>query len=177
VGATSRRPNFAEARDPETGDVQGTSGHCPKGGTRSTPGPTKNAVEHGGAGILVSAPLRSELNLLYLAHRQRQARMAGQSREATISIPLRGGPHPDTGKMVWYFQYSPHDTTIGTRRRTRCSSMPQDGKPQAAGARLSRRPVLRPRRTDGKKHPHRSFHGRSQLVKGIAPTASPSATP
>ena len=105
-------PNFAEARDPETGEVQWhfwTTAH--KGDPGFKTWPNENAVEHGGGGVWYPSTYDPELNLLYIPTGNANPVMAGQSREGddlyTASVVAL---NPDTGKMAWHFQYSPHDT-------------------------------------------------------------------
>ena len=100
-------PNFAEARDPETGELQWhfwTTAH--KGDPGFKTWPNENAVEHGGGGVWYPSTYDPELNLLYIPTGNANPVMAGQSREGdnlyTASVVAL---NPDTGKMVWYFQY------------------------------------------------------------------------
>jgi acido-empty-quinoprotein group A len=105
-------PNFAEARDPETGDVQWhfwTTAH--QGDPGFSTWPNAKAVEHGGGGIWIPPTYDPELNLLYLGTGNVNPVMAGHSRTGdnlyTCSVVALNA---DTGKLVWHFQYSPHDT-------------------------------------------------------------------
>jgi alcohol dehydrogenase (cytochrome c) len=66
---------------------------------------------HGGGMTWVPGTYDPDLNLLYWPTGNPQPVMAGQGREGsnlwTCSIVAL---NPDTGKLVWYFQASPHDT-------------------------------------------------------------------
>jgi acido-empty-quinoprotein group A len=105
-------PGFLEARDPETGDVQWRWWSTPRPGE---PGaetwPTKDAMEHGGGMTWLPPTYDPELNLLYLGTGNPNPVMAGQSRKGdnlwTASIVALNA---DTGKLVWHFQTTPHDT-------------------------------------------------------------------
>ena len=166
-------PNFAEARDPETGEVQWhfwTTAHEGDPGFKTWP--NKNAVEHGGGGVWYPSTYDPELNLLYIPTGNANPVMAGQSREGdnlyTASVVAL---NPDTGKMVWYFQYSPHDTHDWDAAQTPILfDGVIDGKPRKlAGAGASLGAVLRPRPDQRKEHPDGSFHGRAELVQGHRP--------
>lgn len=105
-------PNFVEARDPETGDVQWhfwTTAH--EGDPGFSTWPNETAVEHGGGGVWIPPTYDPELNLMYVGTGNVNPVLAGQSRKGdnlyTASVVAL---NPDTGKMAWYFQYSPHDT-------------------------------------------------------------------
>jgi alcohol dehydrogenase (cytochrome c) len=105
-------PGFLEARDPETGDVQWRWNSAPRPGE---PGaetwPNVAAMEHGGGMTWLPGTYDKELNLLYWGTGNPNPVYAGQGRKGsnlwTCSIVAL---HPDTGKMAWYFQASPHDT-------------------------------------------------------------------
>jgi alcohol dehydrogenase (cytochrome c) len=105
-------PGFLEARDPETGDVQWRWNTEPKPGEAgSETWPDADAMGHGGGMTWMPGTYDPELNLLYWATGNPNPVMAGQGRRGdnlwTCSIVAL---NPDTGKMVWYFQASPHDT-------------------------------------------------------------------
>ena len=73
--------------------------------------PNAEAMQHGGGMTWMPGTYDPELNLLYWATGNPNPVMAGQGRKGddlwTCSIVAL---NPDTGKMVWYFQASPHDT-------------------------------------------------------------------
>ncbi|HEX4809967.1 MAG TPA: acido-empty-quinoprotein group A [Bryobacteraceae bacterium] len=105
-------PGFLESRDPETGDVQWRWNTEPKPGE---PGaetwPGESAMEHGGGMTWLPGTYDPELDLLYWGTGNPNPVYAGQSRRGddlwTCSIVAL---KPETGKLVWYFQASPHDT-------------------------------------------------------------------
>ena len=105
-------PGFLEARDPETGALQWRWNTEPQAGQ---PGadtwPNAAAMEHGGGMTWLPGTYDPELNLLYWGTGNPNPVFAGQSRNGanlwTCSIVAL---NPDTGKLVWYFQASPHDT-------------------------------------------------------------------
>jgi alcohol dehydrogenase (cytochrome c) len=104
--------NYAEARDPETGELQWhfwTTAH------RGDPGfsswPNEQAAEHGGGGVWTPPSYDPELNTLFIGTGNVEPTFVGQSRPGdnlyTCSVVALDA---DTGKMKWYFQMSPHDT-------------------------------------------------------------------
>jgi acido-empty-quinoprotein group A len=105
-------PGYLESRDPETGDLQWHWNSEPRPGE---PGaetwPTKDSMEHGGGMTWLPGTYDPELNLLYWGTGNPNPVYAGQSRKGanlyTCSIVAL---NPDTGKLVWHFQGSPHDT-------------------------------------------------------------------
>ena len=105
-------PGYLEARDPETGAVQWHFNTEPRPGE---PGaetwPSALAMEHGGGMTWLSGTYDPELNLIYWGTGNPNPVHAPQSRKGdnlyTCSIVAL---NPDTGKLVWYFQASPHDT-------------------------------------------------------------------
>ena len=104
--------NYVESRDPETGDLQWhfwTTAHPGDPGFSSWP--SQKAAEHGGGGVWTPATYDPQLNLLYVGTGNAEPTFAGQSRPGdnlyTCSLIAL---NPDTGKLAWYFQMSPHDT-------------------------------------------------------------------
>lgn len=105
-------PGFLEARDPKTGELQWRWNSEPREGE---PGaetwPNQAAMEHGGGMTWLSGTYDKDLNLLYWGTGNPNPVMAGKGRKGsdlwTCSIVAL---NPDTGKLVWYFQGSPHDT-------------------------------------------------------------------
>ncbi len=105
-------PGYLEARDPETGAMQWHWNSEPRVGE---PGaetwPNKGAMEHGGGMTWLPGTYDPELNLIYWGTGNPNPVYAAQGRKGTnlwtCSIVAL---NPDTGKLVWYFQASPHDT-------------------------------------------------------------------
>jgi alcohol dehydrogenase (cytochrome c) len=105
-------PGYLESRDPETGKVQWHFDVDAKPGDLAfSTWPNAEAAAHGGGMTWLSGTYDPDLNLYYFGTGNPNPVYAGQSRQgdnlytATI-IAL----NPDTGKLVWYFQASPHDT-------------------------------------------------------------------
>jgi acido-empty-quinoprotein group A len=105
-------PGYIEARSPETGAPQWHFRVNPKPGE---PGfetwPSEQAAAHGGGMSWLSGTYDPDLNLYFFGTGNPNPVYAGQSRAGdnlyTASIIALD---PDTGKMAWYFQVSPHDT-------------------------------------------------------------------
>jgi acido-empty-quinoprotein group A len=105
-------PGFLEARDPDTGELQWRWNSQPaKGEPGSETWPNQAAMSHGGGMTWLPGTYDAQLNLLYWGTGNANPVMAGQGRKGanlwTCSIVAL---NPDTGKLVWYFQGSPHDT-------------------------------------------------------------------
>lgn len=105
-------PGYLESRDPETGELQWHWSSVPKPGEPgSETWPTAEAMEHGGGMTWVPSTYDPELNLVYVGTGNPQPVIAGKGRkgdnlytESIVALKL------DTGKLVWHFQPSPHDT-------------------------------------------------------------------
>ena len=105
-------PGYLESRDPETGQVQWRWNTEPKKGEPgSETWPNEEAMSHGGGMTWMPGTYDPELNLYYLGTGNPQPVLAGKGRggdnlftESIVAL------NPDTGKMAWYFQPSPHDT-------------------------------------------------------------------
>jgi alcohol dehydrogenase (cytochrome c) len=105
-------PGYLESRDPVNGEVQWRWYTTPRAGE---PGaetwPDEYASAHGGGMPWVPGSYDPELNLYYFGTGNPNPVLAGQSRKGdnlwTCSIVAI---NPDTGKMAWYFQTTPHDT-------------------------------------------------------------------
>ncbi len=105
-------PGYLESRDPETGAVQwhwNTEPRPGEPGSETWPG--ADAMEHGGGMTWNPGTYDPELNLLYWGTGNPNPVHAGASRKGddlwTCSLVAL---NPDTGKLVWYYQVSPHDT-------------------------------------------------------------------
>jgi alcohol dehydrogenase (cytochrome c) len=104
-------PGFIESRDPETGDLQWKFNTTPRKGE---PGmdtwPDEYAAAHGTGQTWMPGTYDPELNLYYFGTGNPNPVMAEKSRKGdnlyTCSIVAM---NPDTGKMAWYYQVSPHD--------------------------------------------------------------------
>jgi alcohol dehydrogenase (cytochrome c) len=105
-------PGYIESRDPETGELQWRFYTEPRPGEPgSETWPSADAMIHGGGMTWVPSTYDPELNLMYFGTGNPQPVLAGKGREGdnlyTESIVAL---NPDTGKLAWYFQPSPHDT-------------------------------------------------------------------
>ncbi|MES1258505.1 MAG: acido-empty-quinoprotein group A [Acidobacteriota bacterium] len=103
---------FVEAHDPETGAVQWKWRTTPaKGEPGIETWPDEYAAAAGGGHPWISGTYDPELNLYYVGTGNPDPVHAGQGRQGdnlwTCSIVAL---NPDTGKMAWYQQVSPHDT-------------------------------------------------------------------
>ncbi len=103
---------FLKAIDPATGKVLWTWDSVPKWGTpESKTWPSEQAMLHGGGTTWVQGSYDPALNLIYWGTGNPHPVRNGMVREGanlyTCSIVALNA---DTGKLVWYFQPSPHDT-------------------------------------------------------------------
>ena len=103
---------YLEARDPESGDVQWRWNSTPQ--NPGDPGydswPDEYSRKHGGGGPWQPLTYDPDLNLIYVTTANPNPVGATQSRKGdnlfTCSLVALNA---DTGKMVWYYQTSPHD--------------------------------------------------------------------
>jgi alcohol dehydrogenase (cytochrome c) len=111
-GDSLDNPGFLEARDPETGERQWrweTEPMPGQPGSETWPG--AEAMRHGGGMTWMTGTYDPELHLLYWTTGNPNPVHAGDARKGdnlwTCSIVALD---PDTGKLQWAFQPSPHDT-------------------------------------------------------------------
>ena len=107
------RPGYLESRDPETGDLQWRWYAVPQkmGDPGSETWPNEEAMQHGGGMTWLTPTYDPELNLIYVPTGNPQPVIAGKARPgANLFTASVVALNPDTGKMQWYFQSSPHDT-------------------------------------------------------------------
>ncbi len=105
-------PGFVEAHDPETGALQWKWRTTPaKGEPGAETWPDEYTASAGGGSPWISGTYDPALNLYYVGTGNPDPVGAGTSRKGdnlfTCSIVAL---NPDTGRMAWYFQASPHDT-------------------------------------------------------------------
>jgi alcohol dehydrogenase (cytochrome c) len=106
-------PGYLDARDPETGELQWRWYVVPqkKGDPGSETWPNEDMARHGGGMTWQPITYDPELNLIFVATGNPQPVIAHKNRPGnnlfTASLVALNA---DTGKMVWYFQSSPHDT-------------------------------------------------------------------
>jgi acido-empty-quinoprotein group A len=105
-------PGYLESRDPENGEVSWRWNTTPRPGQ---PGaetwPDEYAMASGGGMPWLPGTYDPDLNLYYFGTGNPNPVLTGQSRAGdnlwTCSIVAL---NPDTGKMVWAYQVTPHDT-------------------------------------------------------------------
>ncbi len=106
-------PGYIQAHDPNTGEMQWRWWAVPQkmGEPGSETWPNEEAMKHGGGMTWQPVTYDPELNLIYVTTGNPQPVIAHSNRAGdnlfTGSIVAL---NPDTGKMAWYFQSSPHDT-------------------------------------------------------------------
>jgi len=105
-------PGYLESRDPESGNLVWRWNTTPRAGeTGAESWPDEYAMSHGGGMPWLPGTYDPELKLYYFGTGNPQPVLAGQSREGdnlyTCSIVAI---NPETGKMAWYYQVTPHDT-------------------------------------------------------------------
>jgi alcohol dehydrogenase (cytochrome c) len=106
-------PGFLEAHDPETGKIQWKwwSEPLKKGDPGFESWPDEYSMRHGGGMTWLPGTYDPDLHLYYLGTGNPNPVLTGKSRKGdnlyTCSIVAL---NVDTGKLVWYFQPSPHDT-------------------------------------------------------------------
>lgn len=111
-GDVTDLPGFLESRDPETGALQWRWNTEPKPGEPGSETWPKDsdAILHGGGMTWMTGTYDPALNLLYWGIGNPNPVLAGEGRPGdnlfTCSIVALNA---DSGKLVWYFQPSPHD--------------------------------------------------------------------
>lgn len=111
IESTDNR-GYLDSYDTVTGELQWRWYSTPDPGQPgSETWPNTDALMHGGGAIWIPGTYDSQLNLYYFGTANPQPVMAGQGRQgdnlwANSIVAL----NPDTGKMAWYYQTTPHDT-------------------------------------------------------------------
>jgi acido-empty-quinoprotein group A len=111
-GDSGRNATWVESRDPDTGELQWRWYVTP---SKGEPGidtwPSEHASSLGAGGPWQPITYDPELNLIYVTTGNPTPSYNGLGREGinlyTCSVVAM---NPDTGKVVWYYQFSPHDT-------------------------------------------------------------------
>jgi acido-empty-quinoprotein group A len=104
---------YLEARDPETGEQQWRwwSEPLKMGDPGSETWPNQASMDHGGGMTWLPGTYDPALNLIYWGTGNTNPVFAGQGRKgANLYTDSIVALNPDSGKLVWYFQASPHDT-------------------------------------------------------------------
>src|ERR1700722_773069 len=107
------RPGYIESHDPETGALQWRWYVVPQkmGDPGSESWPNEEAMKHGGGMTWLTPTYDPDLNMIYVPTGNPQPVIAGKGRQgANLFTASVVALNPDTGKMQWYFQSSPHDT-------------------------------------------------------------------
>ena len=111
-GDSTDVPGFLESLDPETGTIQwrwNTEPDPGQPGSETWP-KDSDAILHGGGMTWMTGTYDPGLNLLYWGTGNPNPVLVGEGRLGdnlyTCSIVAL---NPDTGKLAWYFQPSPHD--------------------------------------------------------------------
>jgi len=105
-------PGYLEAREPEGGELLWRFNTTPRAGEPgSETWPDEYAMLGGGGMPWLPGTYDPELNLYYIGTGNPNPVLAGHSRRGdnlyTCTIVAL---NPDTGKMVWHYQVTPHDT-------------------------------------------------------------------
>jgi acido-empty-quinoprotein group A len=111
-GDDSNLQGFLESRDPVTGKLQWIWYSTPRPGQPgSQTWPSAASMEHGGGMTWGEPTYDPELHLLYVPTGNPTPVQIGESRRgANLWTDSIVALNVNTGKMVWYFQCSPHDT-------------------------------------------------------------------
>ena len=107
------RPGYLTAYDPETGDQKWRWSVVPlkKGDPGSETWPNEEAMRHGGGMTWQMPTYDPDLNLIYITTGNPQPVIAHANRKGdNLYTGCVVALNADTGKMVWYFQASAHDT-------------------------------------------------------------------
>ena len=105
-------PGYLESRDPESGNLVWRWNTTPRAGEAGANSwPDEDSMAHGGGMPWIPGTYDPELNLYYFGTGNPQPVLAGFSRAGdnlyTCTIVAL---NPNTGKMAWYYQVTPHDT-------------------------------------------------------------------
>jgi acido-empty-quinoprotein group A len=134
-------PGFLDAFDPATGALQWTWWSTPRRGDPALrTWPNKAASDHGGGMTWMPGTYDPKLDLLYWPTGNTNPVFAGRGRPgANLWTESIVALHPDTGKLQWYFQVSPHDThDFDNTTAPVLFDNVKDGKPRALLAQAAR---------------------------------------
>jgi acido-empty-quinoprotein group A len=174
-------PGYLESRDPETGELQWRWYTTPRPGEPGAESwPDQYSMEHGGGMPWLPGTYDPELNLYYVGTGNANPVLSGQSRKGdnlwTASIVAID---PDTGKMAWYYQPTPHDTHDWDAAQTPILIDGMiDGKPRKLLAQANRNGhFFLLDRTNGKHILTAPFVDSLNWTKGINDKGQPIANP
>ena len=174
-------PAWLESRDLETGDIQWKWYATPRPGQKGAETwPDAFSMERGGGMPWQTPTYDPGLNLLYVPTGNPQPVLIGDSRAGdnlwTESIVAL---NPDTGKMAWYFQCSPHDTHDWDATQVPVLfDAPVDGQPRKLLAQASRNGnFFLLDRTNGKNIISKPFIESANGFLGFRPDGSPISNP
>ncbi len=102
---------YLASYDPVTGKLQWRWYATPApGASGSETWPNPGAQKHGGGAVWIPGTYDPDLNLYYFGTANPQPVMAGQGRKgANLWTNSIVAVNPDTGKMAWFYQTTPHD--------------------------------------------------------------------
>lgn len=111
-GDQTNIPHYLEARDWETGARVWRASSLPEAGAPgSETWPDAKSLGHGGGPMWLSGTYDEKLHLLYWGTGNPHPVLDGNVRVgANLYTDCILALNPDTGKIVWYFNASPHDT-------------------------------------------------------------------
>jgi alcohol dehydrogenase (cytochrome c) len=111
-GDSANVPHFVEALDWKTGKIVWKTSTVPKAGSpEARTWPNEQAMLHGGGPTWFTGTYDPELNLIFWGTGNPHPVLAGAGRVgANLYTSSILALNADTGKIVWYFQASPHDT-------------------------------------------------------------------
>ncbi|MEO6803292.1 MAG: acido-empty-quinoprotein group A [Granulicella sp.] len=111
-GDQTNIPHYLEARDWETGALVWRTSSLPEpGAPGSETWPDAKSMSHGGGPMWLTGTYDETLHLLYWGTGNPHPVLDGNVRAgANLYTDCILALNPDTGKIVWYFNASPHDT-------------------------------------------------------------------
>jgi alcohol dehydrogenase (cytochrome c) len=106
-------PGFLQSVDPATGALQWKWFSTPqqKGDAGADTWPDADAMRHGGGNVWLPGAYDPDLHLYYVGTGNPSPVMVGGSRKgANLYTSSVVALNVDSGKMAWFYQFSPHDT-------------------------------------------------------------------
>jgi alcohol dehydrogenase (cytochrome c) len=175
-------PGFLESHDPETGKIQWKWWSAPL--KQGDPGfetwPDEYSMRHGGGMTWLPGTYDPDLHLYFLGTGNPNPVLTGRSRKGdnlyTCSLVAL---NVDTGKLVWHFQPSPHDTHDWDAAQTPILiDADLDGKPRKLLAQANRNGYFfLLDRTNGKVLVTAPMIHTMNWSKGVAPNGQPIPDP